>query len=417
MLSMDNIPDQIRAWKLRIEANAKVDYQDVFDRLTEDLRQEIDVITALKAQGQSPIPELAFDDVANAAVSEEAKALIRQRGCVVIRDVFPDAQAEQWGDDIRQYIDAINYLEQPDKGLDQYFASLQSAKPQIYSIYWSPAQIAARQAESMAVTKRFLNRLWKYQTDAGDLVFDPDRECTYADRTRRREPGDQSLGLAPHMDGGSVERWLDEPGFNQVYRHLLSGEWQRYDPYEAEYRVQTTEILSPAVCSMFRTFQGWTALSKQGPGDGTLQLIPIARGIAWMFLRALQPDVADGDLCGAEPARALKCVPEWHDLMLEALTSIPVMHPGDTVWWHPDVVHAVEDAHTGKDYSNVIYIGAAPDCQKNRTYLPKQWAAFTSGKSAPDFAPEHYEQGFPGRAKEIDLSRLGKLQMCIERQV
>ena len=36
------------------------------------------------------------------------------------------------------------------------------------------------------------------------------------------------------------------------------------------------------ICSAFRTFQGWTALTRQGPGDGTLKLVP-ARDItsAW----------------------------------------------------------------------------------------------------------------------------------------
>ena len=47
--------------------------------------------------------------------------------------------------------------------------------------------------------------------------------------------------------------------------------------FDGEGRTQTREIPSPAVCSAFRTFQGWTALTRQGPGDGTLKLVPIAR--------------------------------------------------------------------------------------------------------------------------------------------
>ena len=45
---------------------------------------------------------------------------------------------------------------------------------------------------------------------------------------------------------------------------------------------------------MFRTYQGWTALTRQGPTDGTLRLIPIAAGIAYVLLRALQDDVERG---------------------------------------------------------------------------------------------------------------------------
>ena len=58
--------------------------------------------------------------------------------------------------------------------------------------------------------------------------FDPDETPAYADRIRRRPPGSASLGLSPHVDGGSVERWLDE-NFRKVYRHVFSGDWQDYN--------------------------------------------------------------------------------------------------------------------------------------------------------------------------------------------
>ena len=48
-------------------------------------------------------------------------------------------------------------------------------------------------------------------------------------------------------------------------------------------------------------------------------------------------------LCGSLPARALSVNSEFHSLITRALVSIPKVFPGDTVWWHPDVVHAVED--------------------------------------------------------------------------
>jgi len=87
------------------------------------------------------------------------------------------------------------------------------------------------------------------------------------------------------------------------------------------------------------------------------------------------------------------------------------VQPGDTVWWHPDIVHAVEDRHGGQGYSNVIYIGGAPWCEKNAAYLPRQAARFLRGESAPDFAPENYEIGYKGRATADDLTGLGKKQM------
>jgi hypothetical protein len=91
-----------------------------------------------------------------------------------------------------------------------------------------------------------------------------------------------------------------------------------------------------------------------------------------------------------------------------------VVEPGDTVWWHSDTIHSVEDQHRGSDYSNVIYIGAAPYCAKNAAFLPKQAEAFLQGRSSPDFAAENYELDFAGRATVADLSPLGKRQMGLE---
>ena len=87
------------------------------------------------------------------------------------------------------------------------------------------------------------------------------------------------------------------------------------------------------------------------------------------------------------------------------------MQPGDTLWWHPDTLHAVESEHHGKGYSNVIYIGGTPRCEKNRLYTEKQAQAFLAGKSAPDFAAEDYEVDFKGRATIDDLTELGRAQM------
>ena len=59
------------------------------------------------------------------------------------------------------------------------------------------------------------------------------------------------------------------------------------------------------MCSVFRTFQGWTALSDMQPDDGVLHVIPIPSAMAYVLLRALQDDVAADDLCGAANGQAL----------------------------------------------------------------------------------------------------------------
>jgi len=384
------------------------DLERTFAEVEERMRREVDEITEARTRHRSPVPSIDFEDVSRGGVSESAIRDIKRRGVAIVRGVFSREQAAAWNEAIGEYLARNRYQERPaDPSLDPYFSTLDSGRPQIFGIYWSKPQIEARQHPALAATRAFLNSLW---THASHVHFRPDRECTYADRIRRREPGDRSLGLSPHMDAGSVERWID-PAYRQVYRHVFSGDPHAYDPFDGAFRPLVEEIPSPAVCSMFRTYQGWTALTPQGEGDGTLQLLPIARAIVYLLLRPLLPDVPEDALCGAEPGRALRVMPEWHSLLLPALVPIPLVEAGDTIWWHPDVVHGLESVHGGRDYSNVIYIGSAPACPKNTAYLGRQKSAFLAGESAPDFAPEHYEASFEGRATPLDLSPLGRKQM------
>jgi hypothetical protein len=409
-IDVSKLPDLIRDRK-RTARQQIGDVDRVLAEIEADLRIDVDEIATRRARGQSIIPELDFADIRAGKVSDATKAEIRRRGAAVIRNVFSRPQAEAWNGQIGDYLARNDYVKKAatrDAG-DRYFTSLRSSRPQIFGIYWSRPQMEARQAVPMAEARSFLNRLWRFE-GGGKTHFDPDRECTYADRIRRREPGDVSLGLSPHMDAGSVERWLD-PAYAQVYREVFAGNWRAYDPFDGAYRTETEEIPSPAVCSAFRTFQGWTALTRQGPGDGTLQLLPIARAIVYFLIRPMAEDVPEDDLCGAKPGRALSLVDQWHGLLRPAIVPIPAVEPGDTVWWHSDIIHAVEDQHKGTGYSNVIYIGAAPYCAKNAAYLERQKGAFLSGESAPDFSAENFEVEFDGRARAQDLTELGKRQM------
>ena len=401
-----DVRDQIIAFKRKLAPRREAlqrAYADVKDHVT----RAVDIVRTEVAAGRAVVPELDFRDIRNHTVPDTLPQSIRKTGCVVVRGVFPADLARDWFSEVGEYLETNHYeqLEGEKRSLDKYFSALKAGKPQVFNIYWSKPQVMARQDAKLAETRVFLDRLWKYEG-----VFNPDRQCTYADRVRRRQPGDKTLGLSPHMDAGTVERWTD-PGYQNVYENIFAGDWQGYDPFDATHRLNTQEIPSPAVCSMFRTYQGWTALTRQGPIDGTLRLIPIAEGIAYVLLRALQEDVDEADLCGAAPGRALGVSPEWHSDLIAGLVSIPEVMPGDTVFWHTDICHAVGDEHTGSEYASVIYIGSAPDCPKNRTYLPKQKQAFLQGRSAPDFAAMDFEVDFKGRATEHDLTDLGRAQM------
>jgi hypothetical protein len=403
-----NVRDQIVAFKRTLAPNRerlKRAYAEVKDHVS----RSADRIFSDVAGGRPVVPELDYRDIRDGKVSDRARQSIRNSGCAVIRGVFPATSASGWFAELGEYLETNRYQEREveKRSLDKYFSSLKAGTPQIFNVYWSRPQVMARQDTKLAETRAFLDRLWKY-----DGMFDPDRQCTYADRVRRRQPGDKTLGISPHMDAGTVERWID-PGYQKVYEHIFAGDWRGYDPFDAKHRLETREIPSPAVCSMFRTYQGWTALTRQGPKDGTLRLVPIAEGIAYVLLRALQDDVEEADLCGAAPGRALGVSPEWHPDLIAGLVSIPEVMPGDTAFWHTDICHAVADQHAGSEYASVIYIGSAPDCAKNRAYLPRQRDAFLEGRSAPDFAPMDFEVDFKGRATVDDLTDLGRAQMGV----
>ena len=53
--------------------------------------------------------------------------------------------------------------------------------------------------------------------------------------------------------------------------------------------------------------------------------------------------LVDGHYAGLRPT------PELHPHLRldESLVSVPKVNPGDTVFWHADVIHAVEQEHTG----------------------------------------------------------------------
>ena len=403
---------QIKLSKEKLRKKSK-NYKKNFQKIKTFIESEISEIELLKKKSKKIIPEINFKNLSHS--KDKIYKSIYKRGCVIIRDVFEDTKIDKLNNHLNEYIKNNNFYEHHKQkvGLDTYFSDLKSAKPQIYGLYWSKTQMEIRHSKEMAKVKKWLNNIWYYNTDKYK-VFDPNKELSYADRVRRRKPGDNTLGLSPHCDAGSVERWTDK-NYQKIYKDIFEDNFKDYNPFNAKYRDRTIEFESPAVAHVFRTFQGWTALTEQGPNDGTLQLIPIAKGIAYVLTRALLNDVPENELCGSKLGRALSVNKNYHSLLLKGLISIPKMKPGDTIWWHPDVVHAVEDQHSGKNYSNVVYVGATPYCKKNLKYVTKQSIKFLHGKSPPDFASEDFEVNYEGRINFEDLSDLAKKQLGFKK--
>jgi hypothetical protein len=384
--------DRIAAVKL-----ALADRAAAFEAIRVEIAQELAEITARAADGAPLVPEFTWGDPPDGVA-----ALVRRCGCVVVRGVFPRSQAAAWDAEITEYL-ARNGA--ATKARARRPGRWGDGPPQIFSVYWSHPQVAARQSPQLAAVRAWLNRLWRWEG-----WFDPDRDCTYADRIRRRTPGDTSLGLGPHIDGGTAGRWLDPAG-RHPYRAVFAGDLAGFDPFDAAGRTAAAGAEERNACSVFRSWQGWTALTEQGPGDGTLRVLPVTRAIASVLLRPFAADVPADSLCGAETATAFWVTADWHAPLLRAMVPIPRVAPGDTVWWHPDLIHAVEAVHGGRAPSNVMYIGAAPDCARNRGYLGRQWAAFAAGRSPPDFPADDLETDFAGRAGADALTALGRRQM------
>ena len=261
---IDNLPQAIQSTK-KFLRRALPNHAEVFRQVEAEMRRRVDVIVSGRESGQAVIPIVQYADVASGAVSPQLIAKIKDRGACVIRGTFDQDRARAWDNEIAAYVEE-NGLDQKlaNAAEDKYFGTLASAKPQIYGIYWSHPPVEARQSESLTRVRVFLNNLWQAESE-GQRHPDPNQVPVYADRIRRHPPGSASLGLSPHVDGGSVERWLDE-NFRKVYRHVFSGNWREYNAYDAAYRPAGARSAVPSSLFDVSHFPGVDGTHSAGQG-------------------------------------------------------------------------------------------------------------------------------------------------------
>jgi hypothetical protein len=83
-----------------------------------------------------------------------------------------------------------------------------------------------------------------------------------------------------------------------------------------------------------------------------------------LILKRCILDVSTPDFPGIQPSdggfASLLLSPELHPHLRldECMISVPKVNPGDTVFWHCDVVHSVEKEHTGSGDSAGKYFSA-----------------------------------------------------------
>jgi Protein of unknown function (DUF1479) len=253
----------------------------------------------------------------------------------------------------------------------------------------------ARQSEEMARVQAFLNSFWMHES-AGVQWFDPNRDALYPDRIRRRPPGADSAGLGTHCDPGTLDLWMTR-AYQKAFRHLFDGSVEQYDPWDAAHRTSGSQYPGSTMCSAFRTFQGWTALSDMDHDQGVLHTVAIPEAMAYLMLRPLLLDVPEDDMCGVTVNQVFPSGHKWHSELMDALAGIPDVKAGDSVWWHCDMIHSVAPVADQKGWGNVMYIPAAPWCPRNEQYAVGVREAFLTGSSPTDFPAEHYERDWGGR--------------------
>ena len=403
----DDLPAAIReiksALRARIaESGRTVD--EVFAVVEARVRAAVEEIEAASSRGETVWPVIEYADIEAGRVTAAELEKLRRRGCLVVRGHFPREQALAWDAEIVRYVEDNQFFENYRGPGDDFFGSVGS-KPEIYPIYWSAAQMEARQSDRMATVQGFLNSLWRSSSD-GVEWFDPSRDSLYPDRIRRRPPGASSGGLGAHLDPGTLDLWMTE-AYQQAFRHLFDGTPEEYDPWDAAHRTAGSQYPGSTMCSVFRTFQGWTALSDMDHDQGVLHTVPIPEAMAYLMLRPLLDDVPDDDMCGVTVNQVFPATAQWHSLLLRAVSGIPDVRAGDSVWWHCDMIHGVDPVQDQQGWGNVMYIPAAPWCPRNEAYAESVRAAFESGSSPSDFPAEHYERAWPDRFQVTQLNENG----------
>ncbi|KAF7317164.1 hypothetical protein HMN09_00451300 [Mycena chlorophos] len=410
--------------KAAVASNPDFGGPDAFARKAKQAWGEIiselrEVTGRIEKEGQAYIPRVSFTDLQNGTLTAEKIAEVKRKGTVVITDVVEDETARGWKADLEEFVKKNPQTE-----------GFPAEDKQFFMLYWTKSQVEARAHPNMLAATTWLNALYHPTGETSLPGVDLKTPLSYADRFRIRHPGGDWDRHPPHIDGGSIERWEDDK-MRQCFKHILDGRWREHDPYVLEPRIEARTSLyrRPNQSSVFRTFQGWLALSQTGPGNGTLRVFPdVLLSNAYIILRPFfrplvaadsegiwdannweldisTPEMAGLTHGGHQPGFSLKPTPEGHPNMLldKTMTSIPPVNPGDCVFWHCDVVHSVERFHTGTEDSAVMYIPAVPLTPANKAYLARQVEAFKAGIPPPDFPVATTGKDFVGLGTEADL--------------
>lgn len=302
------------------------------------------VTSRLASVGNSSVPIFDADDILS---NPETLETMKEAGCCIIRNLIPNKEAEQYFEDLKTFI----------KENEDTVTGWPRESVAIYHLYSTPVQLKLKTNARHLQIQRSLNALWTDSSSSSSSQNSQHDPILYPDGLRIRLPGQEFLGLGPHVDSGSLSRWAD-PEYRRTYNAIFKGEPEEYDPYDLTFRQNANTALfkGGAQCSVLRTFQGWTALTACKPGEGGLMVVPDVKVVtAYMILRPFfrMPEEegawregGDWEVDGESgwfpgtwrwDSQLLSRESHPHLRLEETLVGVPEMGPGDSVWWHADV--------------------------------------------------------------------------------
>lgn len=300
------------------------------------------VTNEISNKGSDIIPIFDSTQILQHGFTDEQAQRAKAIGAFVCRATIPGKETTSLYAELKTYL-AANEGRIP---------AWPKESPSMLILYDSPVQNKLRAHPNHIQLQRKLNNLWHDQT--GETSLEP---LVYLDGVRDRSPGQEFLGLGPHIDAGSLSRWAD-PVYRRVYHSIFAGHPERFDAYDLSVRKDAKQDLYKAMAhsSVFRSFQGWTALTPTSAGKGTILVYPnVSLVIAYVLLRPFfSPPANSEDIMDPRKwtldtesdcfpgtfkseSQRLSRTSHPHLRLEECMVPMPPIEPGDTVWWHTDV--------------------------------------------------------------------------------
>lgn len=144
-----DLPGAIRqikaALRARVAATGRT-AEDVFAVVEQQIRAEVEEITAARLRGETVWPVIDYASIEAGTVPAQAQAMLRRRGCLVVRGHFDRDQALGWDRDIVDYVDSNRFFETYRGPGDDFFASVGSRPAATCAV--SPSARLSRPARS-----------------------------------------------------------------------------------------------------------------------------------------------------------------------------------------------------------------------------------------------------------------------------